>query len=84
MIDPADTFTCVSGEPMIVGPITLLTWPICGPMNERAAPHDCDDVLPLLPPNEGLFVPTQPAVPIWLPPIAAPPVAGIGKPTGGS
>jgi hypothetical protein len=28
VMGPADTFTCANGEPMIVGPITLLICPI--------------------------------------------------------
>jgi hypothetical protein len=84
VIGPADTVTAVNGEPVIVGPITLLICPICGPVNARAAPHVWADVLPLLPPNDGLFVVTQPAEPIWLPPIALlpipnPPIGGIGN-----
>ena len=64
MIDPADTFTETFGEPMIVGPITLAICPICGPEKLRTAPHVWAEVLPLLPPTDGRFVPTQPAVPI--------------------
>jgi hypothetical protein len=78
VIDPADTFTCVYGEPMIVGPMTLLICPICGPVNARSAPHVWAEVLPLFPPSDGLVVPTQPAVPIWFPPMAVPPTGGIG------
>jgi hypothetical protein len=64
VIGPADIVTFVKGEPMIVGPTTLLICPIWGPVNARRAPHVCAEVLPAFPPNEGLFVPTQPAVPI--------------------
>jgi hypothetical protein len=83
---PADSFTTASGEPMIVGPITLAICPICGPVKDRTAPHVCAEVLPAFPPTDGLFVPTQPAEPIWLPPIpiAAPPVGTIGKPNPGT
>ena len=77
-MDPADTLTETLGEPMIVGPITLAIWPICGPEKFRMAPHDCAEVLPLLPPTDGRFVPTHPAVPIWLPPTALPASGRIG------
>jgi hypothetical protein len=63
---------------MMVGPITVLICPICGPLNERIAPHVCADVLPLLPPTDGRFVPTQPALPIWLPPTTAALVSHAG------
>src|SRR3954471_944242 len=58
---------------MIVGPMTDAIWPICGPLKFRMAPHDWDEVLPLLPPTDGRFVPTHPAWPIWLPPTALAP-----------
>src|SRR3954464_10164974 len=61
---------------MIVGPITLLICPIWGPLNERRSPHVRAEVLPLFPPTDGRFVPTQPAAPIWLPPTAAAPPSG--------
>ena len=30
-----------TGPPMIVGPITLLTFPMLGPLNARTSPHAC-------------------------------------------
>jgi hypothetical protein len=35
---PADTFELTCAGPMVVGPITVATWPTAGPMNERPLP----------------------------------------------
>src|SRR5260370_951391 len=61
-------------EPMIVGPTTELICPIAGPLNERSAPQEGDDVPPVGPASELLFV-EQPVVPAaWEAlPAAAPP-----------
>jgi hypothetical protein len=77
--DPADTIAIEPGEPIMVGPITLLICPMAGPVNARRAPHVWAEALPLLPPIAGLFVPTQPALPIWSPAIGAPTGSGNEK-----
>src|ERR1700759_4257021 len=71
---------------MIVGPMTVAIWPICGPLNDSTAPHVWADVEPALPPIDGRLVPTQPAWPIWSPPPATPPtgVPNAGRPATGN
>ncbi|MEA2303113.1 MAG: hypothetical protein QOH43_393 [Solirubrobacteraceae bacterium] len=54
----------LSRRQLIVGPITLLICPICGPLKLSRAPHAWAEVLPAFPPIDGRVVPTQPAVPI--------------------